>query len=101
MNREINCRGAAGDTDEAPYYLFADDDFDTYTRVDRIGMPAINTAVITSKDAYNQADPVDDAAGDFVAEITTNVTALHTALDDDLAGHRHRQQRHYFRWDEF
>ena len=35
-----------------------------YTRVDRMGMPAIATAVIASKDAYNNADPGDDAGGD-------------------------------------
>jgi hypothetical protein len=55
-------------------------------RVDRMGMPAIATAVITSKDAYNQADPTDDAAGVFVPEIVGNVGALHAALDDDLTG---------------
>ncbi len=55
-------------------------------RVDRMGMPAVATAVITSKNAYNQADPTDDAAGDFTSEIVANVGALHTALDDDLTG---------------
>ncbi len=53
-------------------------------RVDRMGMPAIATAVITSKDAYNAADPTDDAAGTFVSEIVSNVSAIHAALDDDL-----------------
>ena len=58
-----------------------------YTRVDRMGMPAISTAVISSaqKNAYNDANPADDANGNFVADITANVTALHLALDDDLA----------------
>ena len=55
-------------------------------RVDRMGMPAVATAVITSKNAYNQADPADDAAGAFVSEIVANVGALHAALDDDLTG---------------
>lgn len=53
-------------------------------RVDRMGMPAIATAVITSKDEYNAADPVDDAIGLFVDEIVANIAALHAALDDDL-----------------
>jgi len=57
-----------------------------FTRVDRQGMPAIATAVIASKDAYNDSDPVDDVAGDFVGEITASVDFLHTALDDDLTG---------------
>ena len=74
------------DTDTVEGFAFATDAPSAYTRVDRAGMPAIATAVITSKDAYNQADPADDAAGDFVSEITANVTALHAALDDDLTG---------------
>ena len=72
------------DTDDP--FVFATDDASAYTRVDRFGMPAINTAVITSKDDYNQADPADDANGDFVPEIIANLTALHEALDDDLVG---------------
>ncbi len=69
-------------------FLFATDPLSAYTRVDRIGMPAIATAVISSgnKDAYNAADPSDDANGDFASDITANVTGLHAALDDDLTG---------------
>jgi hypothetical protein len=59
---------------------------DRDTRIDRMGMPAVATAVITSKQAYNEADPTDDAAGTFVGEIVNNLTALHAALDDDLIG---------------
>ncbi len=59
---------------------------ESFARVDRMGMPAVATAVISSKDAYNAADPGDDAAGDFVGEITANLTAIHNALDDDLTG---------------
>ena len=55
-------------------------------QVDRMGMPAINTAVITSKDDYNGSTPADDAAGTYVEEIVENVTGLHEALDDDLTG---------------
>src|SRR5207344_324212 len=40
--------------------------------------------VVDGVDAYNAADPVDDAAGTFVTEITDSVTFLHSALDDDL-----------------
>ncbi|MCA9729373.1 MAG: DUF4331 family protein [Candidatus Eisenbacteria bacterium] len=69
-------------------FQFATDAPAAYRRVDRMGMPAIATAVISSgnKDAYNAADPTDDAAGDFVADITANVGGLHQALDDDLTG---------------
>lgn len=69
-----------------PSFTFADTLVADYTQVDRLGMPAVATAVITSKDAYNRATPVDDAAGNFVGEISANVDALHTALDDDLIG---------------
>lgn len=73
-----------GDTEGGASFEFAEDTPDQYSRVDRAGMPAIATAVITSKDAYNQANPADDAAGDFVGEITEIVTGFHDALDDDL-----------------
>ena len=84
--------GAAGmdgsDGANAGDFAFRTDAPSAYTPVDRMGMPAINSAVIgeTMKDAYNVATPADDANGDFVAEITANVDGLHTALDDDLAG---------------
>lgn len=67
-------------------FVFNDAAADAYAQIDRVGMPAVGTAVIMSKDAYNQASPVDDAAGTFVDEITASVTALHEALDDDLMG---------------
>jgi len=68
----------------APAFAFGDQPAAAFKRVDRMGMPVVATVVITSKDAYNAADPVNDAAGAFVGEITTNVNALHAALDDDL-----------------
>ena len=67
-------------------FVFDDSDPGSLAQVDRMGMPAINTVAITSKDDYNQASPADDAGGTFVPEITTNLTALHAALDDDFAG---------------
>lgn len=69
-------------------FVFASEPASAYDRVDRMGMPAIATAVISAgmKDAYNAADPTDDAEGDFVADIVANVGALHAALDDDLTG---------------
>ena len=67
-------------------FRFSTDAPNTYTRVDRMGMPAVSTALITAKDAYNDADPADDVAGDFVADIVANLTGIHTALDDDLLG---------------
>jgi hypothetical protein len=59
-----------------------------YTRVDRMGMPAVSTALIPSarKEAYNDASLADDAAGVFVPDLAATLTAVHTALDDDLTG---------------
>jgi hypothetical protein len=71
-------------TDENVEFAFAADAIDSYTRVDRMGMPAISTALISSKDAYNNADPANDAAGDFVPEILASLEFLHGALDGQL-----------------
>ena len=78
--------GTADGTEGAGSFEFATDAPDAYTRVDRAGMPAIGTAVIASKDDYNQDGPTEDAAGTWVEEITASVTAFHDALDDDLMG---------------
>ena len=64
--------------------MFALGDPALYDQIDRKGMPAIATAVITNKDDYNHASPEDDADGDFVDEITANLGALRDALEDDL-----------------
>ena len=73
------------DTDTDADFDFATDDPSAYERVDRMGMPAYNTALITSKDEFNQADPSDDASLAFAGEIIANLDAFHQALDDDLA----------------
>lgn len=65
-------------------YDFAEDPVEAYAPVDRMGMPAVNTAIITSKDLYNESTPQDDVDQVFVPEIVSNLTALHEALDDDL-----------------
>ena len=67
-------------------FSFATDDAASYVRIDRVGMPAVGTAVITNKDAYNDSNPTDDAQGTWVPQIQANVTSLHSALDDDLTG---------------
>ena len=54
------------------------------TRVDRMGMPAVATAAVTNKTAYNDGDPSDDAALTFAADQIMTLQGLHTALDDDL-----------------
>lgn len=69
-------------------FAFSEVDFDSpqYTRVDRMGMPAIATALIDNDDGYNLADPVDDAASAFVPEIVGTLNFLHNALDAELEG---------------
>jgi tRNA-binding EMAP/Myf-like protein len=59
-----------------------------YVRVDRMGQPAVATALIGTamKNAYNDANPSDDVANTFVPEIVAQLTALHNALADDLIG---------------
>lgn len=57
-----------------------------YIRVDRMGMPAIATALIASKDVYNDSNPTDDIDGAFVPEILNSLTGLHSALDSQLVG---------------
>lgn len=69
-------------------FNFRSDPASSYVRVDRMGMPAVATALIGSslKTRYNAADPVDDVGGEFVPEITARLTALTNALADDLTG---------------
>ena len=57
-----------------------------FTRVDRMGMPAVSTALVSgpNKNAYNDQNPEDDTAANNGAEFITSLTAIHAALDDDL-----------------
>ena len=75
-----------GTTDGSGAFVFDPTPPEAMVQLDRMGMPAVATAVISAelKDAYNEATPEADAASDFVADIVKNVTALHAALDDDL-----------------
>ncbi|MEO6387239.1 MAG: DUF4331 family protein [Croceibacterium sp.] len=67
-------------------FNFRTDAESAYVRVDRMGMPAVSTALIGSsrKTAYNDASPADDAAGTFVPDLSTTLTGLTNALADDL-----------------
>lgn len=69
-------------------FTFRSDPASAYVRVDRMGMPAVSTALIGSdqKLAYNDADPAVDASGTFVPELTRQLTVLTNALADDLVG---------------
>jgi hypothetical protein len=70
-------------------FNFRTDPISSYTRVDRMGLPAVATALIGTslKNAYNDANPSDDVAGTFVGGpdgIVQQLTNLHNALADDL-----------------
>ena len=67
-------------------FNFRVDPASAYARVDRMGMPAVSTALIPSdrKIAYNDADPVDDAEGVFVPDLAGQLTALTDGIGDDL-----------------
>jgi hypothetical protein len=67
-------------------FNFRTDAASAFVRVDRMGMPAVATALIGTiqKTPYNDASPADDAAGTFVPELTTTLTGLTNALADDL-----------------
>ncbi len=74
-----------GDTDtdttgpDPDAFDFRDDDPSAYTRVDRMGFPAVLTGLIASEneDAYNAANPTNDVAGDFLADIAATLDYLH------------------------
>lgn len=53
----------------------------TYVQIDRMGIPAINTALIPTaqKEAFNKADPANDIAT-FRPVVQTTITALRTAV---------------------
>jgi hypothetical protein len=65
---------------------FRTDPDSAYTNVDRMGMPAVATALVGSstKLAYNDATPSADAAGQFAADETLQLTHLTDAIGDDL-----------------
>lgn len=67
-------------------FNFRTDPASAYVRVDRTGMPAISTALISgpNKIAYNDDSPVDDATFKWVPELKSSLTALTNALADDL-----------------
>ena len=68
-------------------FVFRTDAATAYTRVDRMGMPAVATALVSSanKSAYNDDTPTIDASGKWVPELTSTLKGLTTALADDLA----------------
>ena len=67
-------------------FAFRTDAPEAYTRVDRMGVPAVSTALVTSanKNAYNDGDPTDDVSGDapgrWAGEFIGVLDGLHAAV---------------------
>ena len=67
-------------------FNFRTDPASAFVRIDRMGVPAVATVVISSaaKVPFNDADPATDATGQFVPEIQNTLTGLSRALADDF-----------------
>lgn len=66
-------------------FLFRADPYETYVRVDRMGVAAVATLVLpagTTRDRFNFGEPGDD--GDYSGQIVTRLNKIHFELDDDL-----------------
>lgn len=65
---------------------FRTDPASAYVRVDRMGMPAVATAIISSsqKNPYNDDSPAIDATGKHVPDILITLAGLTRALADDF-----------------
>lgn len=73
-------------SDTATSFAFVDQPASAYVRVDRTGMPAVSAALVGGplKNPFNDADPVDDATGQFVPELSAQLKLLADVLVDDL-----------------
>lgn len=69
-------------------FNFRTDPASAYTRVDRMGLPAISTAVVVGsrKLTYNDSTPIVDAAGTNAPLILEGYRNLTNALNDDFKG---------------
>ena len=67
-------------------FVFRNSPVSSYVRVDRMGMPAVATALISTstKTQYNDDSPSDDASTKYVGEITNTLTALTDELEHDV-----------------
>jgi hypothetical protein len=79
-----------GNTPPAPggsNFNFRTDPVSAYTQVDRMGLPAIATALIGSsaKNSYNDDSPAVDGTRKYVNEISSTLAVLANALQDDFA----------------
>ena len=68
-------------------FTFRSDLPSAYVRVDRAGMPAVSTALISgnpNKNSYNDDTPAIDATGKWVPDLSGTLTILTNALADDF-----------------
>lgn len=67
-------------------FNFRTDPPSAYVSTDRMGMPAVATALISTsqKNPYNDSTPSDDTAGRFQSDIRTTLTGLTNRLADDF-----------------
>lgn len=80
--------GAAPPATGGSNFNFRTDPVSAYVQVDRMGMPAIATALISSaaKNAYNDDSPAVDGTVKYVNDITATLGVLANALQDDFRG---------------
>ncbi|GGI89822.1 hypothetical protein GCM10007973_27760 [Polymorphobacter multimanifer] len=68
-------------------FRFRTDPASAYVRVDRAGMPAVSTALVSgnpSKNAYNDDTPAIDATAKWEPELANTLTLLTNVLADDF-----------------
>ena len=68
-------------------FAFRTDEPSAYKRVDRMGEPAVATALVRNaqKTAFNDDSPADEAGGKWAPEFTADLQGLAEALQDDFA----------------
>lgn len=66
-------------------FVFRTEPASAYTRVDRMGEPAVGTVLVRSaaKNAFNDDDVSADATGKYVSEFVAGLTVLAEQLKDD------------------
>lgn len=93
----FGCNGSSGGDglDVSEKFTFASDAPEAYTVLDRHGAVEAGTVGIAAsaglgqapvRNQYNASNPVEDARGRWVGQITNSLTFLHNTLDDDLQG---------------
>lgn len=68
-------------------YVFRTEPASAFTRIDRMGNPAVATVLVSSsmKNPFNDDSPPAESNGKFVAEFASTLTTLATQLQDDWA----------------